>query len=64
MSNGEEQRRREKIIRDSQVASAAMRGIAMLQRGELSPAQTDALIDLDVEYLERAEKIAPGVAER
>lgn len=62
MSNGsEEERRRRKIIIDSQVAAAAMAGIAALGRGELSPAQVDALIELDQEYLDRADGIAPGL---
>lgn len=61
MSNGSEEEERRKIIIDSQVASAALEGIAALQRGDLSTAQISALIELDEEYLERAEGIAPGL---
>lgn len=61
MSNGSEEERRRKIIIDSQVASAAMAGIAALGRGELSDAQVAALIELDQEYLEKCEGIAPGL---
>lgn len=57
MSNGEEERRREKIIRDSQVASAAMRDQRRCLRGEYTPEQERALLDLDDEWLERREGI-------
>lgn len=55
----EEEERRRKIIIDSQVATAAARGIALTDNGKLTPDQVRAWTELDQEYLERLEGICP-----
>lgn len=57
MSNGEEERRREKIIADSEVASAALEDQRRCLRGEYTPEQERALTALDEEWLERRKEI-------
>ena len=64
MSSHTEEDRRRKIIIDSEVASAAMAGIAALGRGELTPSQVRSWIELDEEYLDKLDGIAPGLGGR
>lgn len=59
MSNGEEEARRRKIIADQETATAALRGIRMVERGELTPGQVKAWTRLDEEYLEKLSGICP-----
>lgn len=53
----EEECRREKIIKNSQVAAAASRDIGRVQSGEFTVEQLRALIEIDEHWLEEREKV-------
>lgn len=59
----EEECRREKIIKDSQVAAMANAGIRATARGRLSMEQLQHLIELDEQWLADTLEIAPELAE-